>query len=511
MQQKDHERSLELLAQAKAIAEENNNNEDLFLTYNNIGANYYTMLDYGEALKNYQKAYDIAISSLEPTQEITTLNNIAILYSQEKNYKKAEDHFLKAYKLAKRNKEKEKTALYAINLSQVYNELNETEKAHNYIVESLKLTKNEPDLFLEAQIALLNNYYLKNQYDNARATALEILPSLKSKQYSEHRNFTHLTLSKIAQKEDLKIAFNYALIALEESSNLNEKINAYYQLSALYEEASQLKESIAIKDSIIKTNNELNKIKNGRLFESSKIKFEIQNYQKELLDQKQKALEQTKKYYLFIGIAVTIIVLLFIALRNSYISSQRKKKLHKRSEKIMELELDKKKTDNLLLKQQMQEQETLLLLEKEQLKNEIESKNRKLTAKAMYYSNQNELLSSIITDLETIQDSENNPQLNRQIKKMNRLIKNGDNWDDFINYFEEVNHGFISKLKNNHPDLNTSDIRFLSYLYMNLSTKEIASIFIITPETCRKRKERISKKMNLDKSSSLYDYLYTIH
>ena len=93
MLEKEHERSLELLAQAKILAEEKSNDEELFLIYNNIGLNYYSMLDYGEALKNYQKAYEIAIDKLGSAQESTALNNIAILYSQEKKLKKAENHF----------------------------------------------------------------------------------------------------------------------------------------------------------------------------------------------------------------------------------------------------------------------------------------------------------------------------------------------------------------------------------------------------------------------------------
>jgi DNA-binding NarL/FixJ family response regulator len=42
---------------------------------------------------------------------------------------------------------------------------------------------------------------------------------------------------------------------------------------------------------------------------------------------------------------------------------------------------------------------------------------------------------------------------------------------------------------------------------MNLNTKEIASLLNITPEGCRKRKERITKKMQLAENTSLFEYL----
>jgi len=52
-----------------------------------------------------------------------------------------------------------------------------------------------------------------------------------------------------------------------------------------------------------------------------------------------------------------------------------------------------------------------------------------------------------------------------------------------------------------------NDIRFLSYLYMNLSIKEISSLLNITPDACRKRKERIAKKMGLQETAELFPYL----
>ncbi|PKP15743.1 MAG: hypothetical protein CVU07_09125, partial [Bacteroidetes bacterium HGW-Bacteroidetes-23] len=67
------------------------------------------------------------------------------------------------------------------------------------------------------------------------------------------------------------------------------------------------------------------------------------------------------------------------------------------------------------------------------------------------------------------------------------------------------------KLKIKHPDLNANEIRFLSFIYLNLNTKEIASLLNISPESCRKRKERLLKKLNLEADVSLYAYLSKIN
>src|SRR5690606_16078598 len=88
MNEKNHEKSLEILSRAKSLSEKNDWHKQLFLSLNNIGANYYLMLDYGEALDNYLEAYKIAVKELDQNFEMIVLNNIAILYSKEKKFEK---------------------------------------------------------------------------------------------------------------------------------------------------------------------------------------------------------------------------------------------------------------------------------------------------------------------------------------------------------------------------------------------------------------------------------------
>jgi len=93
------------------------------------------------------------------------------------------------------------------------------------------------------------------------------------------------------------------------------------------------------------------------------------------------------------------------------------------------------------------------------------------------------------------------------VEQLKSHLKNDSEWESFLTHFEEVNHGFLKALKQKHPDLSSNDIRFLSYEYINLSTKEISLLLNITPEACRKRKERIADKMGLPDNSDLYNYI----
>ncbi len=508
MYEKDYETSLELLSKAKAQAEKSNNAEQLFLAINNIGANYYSMLDYGEALDNYLEAYTIAIKDLEPFHEMIVLNNIAILYSKDKKYDKAEEYFSKALALAKNNNEHIKQGLYSINLGQVNNEQGNLKSAENYLSEALELVKNEPRLLIEAQLELANNYYLKGEYIKAKKLSFELIDQLNDIEFREHKIAVLLILSKtyLKEKDNLK-AGEYARNALKEDINIENKIEVYNQLSLTYTDSKLFKEALIIKDSLLKFQDELYQIKNGRLYETNKVKFEIQNYQKELKDQQDKIKTQQKTFYTVLLSAIIIILLIGWALRNSYVTIKQRKILHERSEEIMGLEIEKERTENLLLEKQLKEKETQLLLEQEQLKNEIESKNRKLSAKALFLTDRNKLVKTIIRDLETSDNAKGQLVLNDHIRNLKGFLRTDTEWDSFVRHFEEVNQGFLNNLKQKHSSLNANDIRFISYLYMNLSLKEISSILNITPEACRKRKERVSKKLELKESTQLYNYL----
>ena len=108
----NHIASLENLNRAYVLAKEKHWHDQAFLALNNIGANYYALLNYGEALHYYLEAYQISISHLNQEREMIVLNNIAILYMNDQEYSKAAEYGERALAIAnkannvKRNKNK---------------------------------------------------------------------------------------------------------------------------------------------------------------------------------------------------------------------------------------------------------------------------------------------------------------------------------------------------------------------------------------------------------------------
>lgn len=501
---KKHAQSLELLVKAKTQAEANGWNKEAFRATNNIGANYYMMLDYGEALKYYLEAYEIAAKISDNSQIMTVLNNIAILYFQEKNNKKAYEYFLKAYNIAKENKIDEKRGLYATNLGLVLNKLKKTEEAELYINEALLLVQNEANNFLIAKMASAENKMLKGLLAESEQIALSVLPQLTGEEQTENKIFILLILAQIYErKNDFNKAETYAYQARNLARTLQDRVDTYEYLSQVLAKSQKYEASLLYKDSVIMTKDSLNAAKNTKLFENGKIKFEIQNYQYEL-EQTQRRLQYERKFfYTIIAAAVLVLILVIWILRNNSIK-------HKQQEKIAELELNKERNENLIREKQLREKEALALLEQERLRNELEIKNRKLTAKEVHQSSRNELIEDVIKLLSQQPEISRNQNLSKYTQELKNHLKQDTQWDSFFTHFEEINQGFIDRLKLKHPNLIASEVRFIIYVYMNLSNKEISSLLNITPQSCRKRKERISKKLNVPEGITLYSYLSMI-
>ncbi|MCB0509712.1 MAG: hypothetical protein KDC82_03035 [Bacteroidetes bacterium] len=88
----------------------------------------------------------------------------------------------------------------------------------------------------------------------------------------------------------------------------------------------------------------------------------------------------------------------------------------------------------------------------------------------------------------------------------NSLEKEGD-WQEFKAKFKQLNPVFLDHLLSEHPNLKKSDVRLLTLMKLSYSQKEIASMLNIAPDSVKKAKARVRKKLNLTESINLDEYL----
>ena len=70
--------------------------------------------------------------------------------------------------------------------------------------------------------------------------------------------------------------------------------------------------------------------------------------------------------------------------------------------------------------------------------------------------------------------------------------------DHLIGELQASGFKFQDELKQRYPNLTAYDLRLCTYLKANLSTKEIATLLNITPDSVKKAKHRLRKKLDID-------------
>lgn len=73
-----------------------------------------------------------------------------------------------------------------------------------------------------------------------------------------------------------------------------------------------------------------------------------------------------------------------------------------------------------------------------------------------------------------------------------------DLMDHLLLELENSNQRFQQQLKFRYPRLTSYDMRLCTYLKSNLSTKEIAILLNITPDSVKKAKHRLRRKMSIE-------------
>ena len=142
-------------------------------------------------------------------------------------------------------------------------------------------------------------------------------------------------------------------------------------------------------------------------------------------------------------------------------------------------------------------------------KQEIAFKKKELASQTLHLVQKSTFIQELKENLEKIKQS---PQLFKvEFRRLVMLLKKESaedkDWEVFKSYFSEVHNNFDNKLKEIYNNINEKEIRLASFIRMNLSTKEIASMLNVLPESVLKSKYRLKKKLNLDKETDLNVFL----
>lgn len=92
-------------------------------------------------------------------------------------------------------------------------------------------------------------------------------------------------------------------------------------------------------------------------------------------------------------------------------------------------------------------------------------------------------------------------------KLLENPLSSQSEWDKFKLHLNELDPTFLEHLLNKYPNLSKSEIRLLILFKIGYSQKEISSILNIAPDSVKKAKNRVRKRLNIPESTHLDEFL----
>lgn len=495
--QHDYRRSSALLFRARSEAEKSADYEQLFWVYTNLGINQAELLNYADALQHFSKAYQIAIDHLDNRKVLSIRNNIAGLYMMNHENAKALAEYMGIYNDVKGKKDSVFIGGCALNIATLQLSEGKYAKALPYIVEAERMLGH--NIENKATLTELRVDYLLGIHQPSIAYNLvqQVMVKYNTLAPLPEMQLLHARTAQAIGRVDEAVVAGQGVLRAR-NVNLSMKREVFTLLSALYTQQGNYPKALACKDSVVWATDSLASVTGQKLFEARQIQFDIWQKQQEI-DNYQ------SRHRLELALTLTAIVACCILVWALWVQKRNNRQQHR----LSALELEREQERREALQARLTAEQVAMEAEQAASHRTIEQRSRELMSKALQAANRSDAIRELLHALDdnVVLHQVDDPVLKRTIANLRHQLDSSVEWKDFTTYFEQANATFIQSLKRNHPTLTANEIRYLSLVYINLSPKEIALLLNITPESCKKKKQQVARKMGLTDPKMLYDYL----
>jgi tetratricopeptide (TPR) repeat protein/DNA-binding CsgD family transcriptional regulator len=203
--------------------------------------------------------------------------------------------------------------------------------------------------------------------------------------------------------------------------------------------------------------------------------------------------EAARRQKLFLGIVLALVVIISILVLILQRQRIRKNKmLHEKEKQIMRA------------------REQLTDAELRNTRNELEHNKLMLANYMENILRKNALLEQLesqISELNLPGDEEEREREQNIRKLLNMKILTNEDWQEFKRHFDQVHRGLLHRLQEQYPDLTRGENRLFILLKLKLNSKEISNILGVSPESVKKSRYRLRKKLALEAGFSLGEFV----
>ena len=452
-------KGLLMLRKASDIAKRTGDTRFLAQVYNSIFYVYYNTLDFAQAQNMLAQAIDLSEKNGDRRNLTRLYNNKGLTFYAQHRYAEALSLMQKALDNTLPEEKHERSQIYT-NIAEVYYSQGAFPKAEQWLTKALGELRLAPISAKNTQPYL--NMALVKARNGKSAEAKKIqrriyrtLPSLPLPQ----------KVSSLRQLADISFCTGDSMRGLRD-------LLLYDQLA----------------DSMQREDN------------NSQMRQLLVAYDTERLAQHNASLEDSLRArtvitygsLAFLAVVIALLAILYIKARED-----------KRKGRLIAEQKER------LLKYEQEEHER----QRHEMKLELEHKSRQLTSYTIDLAAVNDFHQKVGSELEKLQTviaDGNTAGTKETLKRVEGMLAHFNDKpvnDDFRIYFEEVHPEYLKKLSHAYPKLSENDLRLCAYIFLGMSTKEIAALTYREVRSIESSRNRLRKKLELENGADMRAFL----
>lgn len=467
------------------------------------GDMYYRLGVTNRALESYREAAELSRQSCLDSITADVYNSIFAIYYYEREYKRGEDLLTEAEKLLTRLNDSVRLKSVLNNFGLLYSATGEPQRALDCLHRALDCCRDDSAGRASVMVNMADIYLSQDSVDRADRTLREAIALCGDNEKSSRPliqamlNLALIEAYRGHRREAMRLSEHVE--KLLPSQARHRLPDTYAHLAdicfAIGDSAGALRQILryeSIRDSIDAQQNR------------AQLRQLLVAYDTERLQQRNAMLRlavEKRNLAVTLGIVVALALIIYVVLMT------RRNRNDRRNNAII-----------------VEQRERLLDYEREahernrrKLSREIDMKNRQLASFAIDQAAINEFHARTA---ETVAEARKAVRRG-DIPEAMSLLSDAAHWlshygdnavsDDFRVYFEQVHPDFFDRLSHRFPVLTQNDLRLCAFLYLGMSTKEIAALTHREVRSVESSRLRLRKKLDLPSDTGLHDFLKSIN
>ncbi len=454
-------KGLSLLEQSSGLAKTLGDMKFLAQVYNSIFYVYYNTLDFAQAQNLLAQAIELSTKTGDRKNLTRLYNNKGLTFYGQHRYAEALEQMQKALSSTLPEEHYERAQIYT-NIAEVYYSQGAYAQTEQWLTKALNETRHLPINAKSIQ-TYLNMALVKAQNGKA-GEAKEIQRSIY----------------KVLPTLPLPLKVNALRQLADVNFSIGDSIKGLHDM-LLYDQLA---------DSLQKEDN------------NSQMRQLLIAYDTERLAQHNATLKEslhTRTFIIYGSLAFLAVVIIFSVML--WLKSRE----DKRKGRLIAAQKEQ------LLRYEQEEHER----QQKKMRLELDHKSRQLTSYTIDLAAVNDFHQKVSKELEKLQttidkkDASETTETLKRIKSMLAHFNDKPVNDDFRIFFEEVHPEFLKKLSLAYPKLSENDLRLCAYIFLGMSTKEIAALTYHEVRSIESSRNRLRKKMNLENGADMKAFLMT--